>query len=339
RRQVDLTVKQVQADLSFENDFRLPVDVEIVAAAGRATHTVTLEGWTTRTSLPAETKPLAVVFDKGNWLVSELRFERPLAERLHLLGHGDVGDQLRATRQIVQEHPRQPEAALALARLLADPKTHWGVRQEAAVALGTIGGDAAATALAAAAKDADPRVRRAVATGLGIAGGDRSAVVLRALAQGDAAEDVVGTAAVSLGRIHAPGARDFLKAQLARDSRWYEEIRTGVVKGLAELEDPTLATVFASYLDPRYPRQLRQAALEGWFRAAPTDPALVLRLRELTGDRNRTLREEALTKLGLLHRATDAPFLRDLAKTEVDPTLAEEARAAADEIDAFIPKP
>ncbi len=339
RQQVDLTVKQVQSDLPFENAFRLPVDVEIVTATGRKTETVTLEGWTTRATLPADTRPLAVIFDKGNWIVGEVRFERPLEERLHVLDHGDTGDRLRAIRQLVQEHARRPEAAAALARLVADPKAHWGVRQEAAVALGTIGGDAAAGALVAAVRDADPRLRRAVAVGLSALGGERSAVALRALVTADAAEDVAGTAAVGLGQMRAAGAREFLKAQLQRESRWWEEIRTGVVKGLGELEDPTLATVFAAYLDPRYPRQLRQAALDGWFRAAPGDPALAVRLGELTADRNIKLREDALAKLGALHRQGDAPFLREFAAREIDPTLSEEARAAAEEIQAFALKP
>ena len=34
RKQVDLTVKQIQADLPFENEFRLPVEIEIADAGG-----------------------------------------------------------------------------------------------------------------------------------------------------------------------------------------------------------------------------------------------------------------------------------------------------------------
>ncbi len=40
RKQVDLTVKQIQADLPFENEFRLPVEIEIAEAGGAKTHTV-----------------------------------------------------------------------------------------------------------------------------------------------------------------------------------------------------------------------------------------------------------------------------------------------------------
>ena len=32
---MDLTVRQIQSDLPFENEFRLPVDVEIVGRLGR----------------------------------------------------------------------------------------------------------------------------------------------------------------------------------------------------------------------------------------------------------------------------------------------------------------
>ena len=50
---MDLTVKQIQADLPFENEFRLPVDVEIADASGVKTHRVELSGWSTTVALPA----------------------------------------------------------------------------------------------------------------------------------------------------------------------------------------------------------------------------------------------------------------------------------------------
>src|SRR5207244_864001 len=65
RRQIDLSVNQTQTDLPFENDFRLPVDVEIFTGAGSKIHGFVLEGWSTHVSLPVDSKPLAVIFDKG----------------------------------------------------------------------------------------------------------------------------------------------------------------------------------------------------------------------------------------------------------------------------------
>jgi hypothetical protein len=156
--------------------------------------------------------------------------------------------------------------------------------------------------------------------------------------EADKAEDVVAVAAKGLGRLHAPGASEFLKAQLARDSRWWDAIRLGALLGLAELEDPALVPVFRTYTVPPHVRDVRLAALDGWARAAPADPALAATLRTLASDRNMGVQEAALTKLGEMHRAEDLAFLRERATQELDPDLAANARSAADEIEAFVKK-
>ena len=335
RRQVDLTVRQVQADLPFENDFRLPVDIEVVTEGGPQLHRVQVEGWLTQVSIPAESRPLTVVFDKGNWLVGEVRYERPLREVLYQLEHGGLADQLRAARQIATDFPRRKRGVDSLTRLLADSGSHWGLRQEAALDLGSIGGAAATEALVKALADSDRRVRRAAALAVGEAGGQQSAAALRKTIETDPAEDVVAVATVAFGRLHTPDAAQFLKKQLDRDSRWYGAIRIGTLQGLAELEDPALIPNFKSYTDPRWRREVRLVALDGWFRAAPGNAELASRLRELAEDRNQQVRSEALEKLGELHRSQDLPFLEEFASAETNPNLAEAARAAAVEIKAF----
>jgi HEAT repeat protein len=198
-----------------------------------------------------------------------------------------------------------------------------------------MGGDAALAALLAATADADPRARRAVAHGLASAGGTAADAALRRLVETDTAEDVVAVAAAGVGALRAPDARAFLERQLPRESKWWDAIQLGVVQGLSNLQDAGLGPVFERYLDPRYSRQLRQAALEGWIASAPEDPRLPPRLRELARDRNLPVRDSALGGLGRLHRAEDVPFLREYAAAEADENLAVAARNAADAIEAF----
>ncbi len=338
RKAVDLTVRQVQADLPFENAFSLPVDVEVRTASGAKVHAVELGGWTTQLSLPVDGEPLFVAFDKGGWLIADVAHEQPLPELLAQLAQGGVSEQLRAARQIAEDHPRQAETAAALVRVLADAKAHWGVRQEAARGLGVIGGESAGAALLGALRGPDARVRRAAALALGEAGGRGSVEALRRAVETDKAEDVAAVAAHSLGRLDAPGAAEFLKRQLLRESRWWSALRLGALLGLGELEEPGLLAVFRAHLDPEEVREVRLAALDGWAELAPNDPALASRLRELAGDRNVAVREAALTKLGEMHRADDLGFLRDFAAREPDPDLAAEARSAVEEIEAFVKK-
>jgi len=337
RQEIDLTVQQVQADLPFENLFLLPVDIEILSAEGARTHTVELDDWITRISLPAKSRPRSVVFDKGNWLVAEIEIARPLDEVLFQLEHGDLASRLQAARHIATGFPRRPEAIDALAGLLADPQVHWGLRQEVALDLGIIGGAAATEALGVALADEDRRLRRAAVIALGNVGSEAAVELLRTVVQTDNSEEVVGVAAVALGRMHAPGAGAFLQDQLPRESPWGNVITIGALLGLAELEDPSFVPVFRPYTGAQHSIQTRLAALEGWLRAAPEDPALAQRLREMAYDSSLTVRGDAIEKLGQLHRGEDVGFLENLAVSDPDPNLAGAASEAVDLIQSFLP--
>ena len=337
RQQIDLTVKQIQSDLPFENEFRLPVDVEIADAAGQtATHRVELSGWSTSVALPSATRPRRVTFDKGGWLVCEVKYDRPIAEVLNELDHGDLAARLRAARQLADDFGRDPRAVAALARVLADAKSHWGLKQEAALDLGRAGGADAVRALEKTlVSEPNPRVRRAVALGLGTCGQASSAAALRRAIETDKAEDVIGAAEISLGSVNAPGTKDYLVKQLARQSVWFDGIRVAALQGLGKLQDPTLVEAFSPYTDPRYVQDVRAAAVAGWAAAAPEDPKLADRLRQLTADRNRTIREDAVRRLAAFHRGTDLALLKELAG-DPDPTIAYLAKSGAEETEGFL---
>jgi aminopeptidase N len=334
RRQVDLSISQTQADLGFENDFRLPVDVEVITGSGARTHRVQIDGWSTSVALPADAKPLAVVFDKGGWLVADTHVARGLDEVLYLLERGGLAERLRAARQLATDYGRRPRAVAALAAVLGDAKAHWGLRLEAARGLGAVGGAEATGALIGSLRDADRRVRRAAVVALAGAGGAEAGVALGGVIESDPAEDVVASANWALGRMHAPNAKEVLIKQLGRESKWSDVIRVGALRGLAELEDPSLAQTFAGYTGPGYVLPVRWEALDAWQRVSG-DAAFATRMRELARDPARSIRETAVRHLGSLHRAEDVAFLRELAAAEVDPTLAHGMRSAAEGIEAF----
>jgi len=338
RKAVDLTIRQIHADLSFENDFRLPVDVEVVTSAGARRHRVEVKGWTTSVALPSDQKPERIVFDKGGWLVAEVKFVRPPGEVLAELSGGDLAGKLRAARQLADDYPRREESVAALSQIVADPAAHWGLRQEGALDLGTCGGETAVEALERALGDPDRRLRRAAAIALGRAGGRRAAAALERAIESDRAEDVVGAAAIALGRIGGPAARAVLERQLRRDSRHWDSVRIGALRGLAQLRDPALAGVFPKYVSAEWNQEVRGTALEGWLTAAPEDPKLAETLRALTLDRNRFIRSTARGKLAALHHWGDLELFRKLADSDPDPNVAAAAREAVQEIEGFVKK-
>ncbi len=334
RKEVDLTVRQIQADLPFENDFRLPVEVEIADAAGAKTHRVELSGWSTTVALPAASRPTRVTFDKGGWLVCEVKYARPISEVLAELSGADLAGKLRAASQLADDYSTDPRSLDTLSRLLADPSTHWGLKQEAALDLGRIGGSSVQAALTKALAGPDQRVRRAAALALGQAGEASAADALRRAVETDKGEDVVAAAEISLGRLRAPGTKDFLLKQLGRDSRYWDSVRLGALIGLGKLGDLALAPTFAKYTAPGYVQDTRVAAMGAWESAAPEDPNFAASLRKLTSDRNRTVRLAAIQKLGKLHRTEDLALLEALQK-DPDPNVVVFATDGIDELRSF----
>jgi len=336
RKEVDLTIEQKQAIQPFEGYFDVPIDVEITTASGTRVHTIRVHEDELNIALPADGKPLMVVVDKGNWLIAEIHQKNRLDELVYQLQHGDLAAALRAAQQLAGDYGRDAVATAELANVLADSGAHWGLRQEAALGLGTIGGSAAVAALVAGLDEANNRVRRAVAIGLGHAGGNDSAAALEKAINTDLAEEVIGAAAIALGKIGATSAREILVAQLDRKSRYYDVIRHSALAGLAELEDESLARTFERFVDTSFNHDIRQIAIEGWARAAPHDAALRRALRDLVNDPDYGIRGTALEKMGELHHADDLEFLEEYAVTAVDPNLQKLAREAAETIAGFV---
>jgi HEAT repeat protein len=220
---------------------------------------------------------------------------------------------------------------------LDDRALHWAVRLEAARALGSIGSGTATSALVRILGDPDRRVRRAAAVALGQTPTSAPVVAaLRRAADTDTAEEVVASALASLGRLDPRASRDYLVKQLDRESRWWSIVRLGALRGLDEGLDASLGPVFERWTEEGQNRQVREAALRAWARAAPADPRLAARLRALTDDRVRSVQATAVALLGALHRREDLAHLRELLG-HPDPNLAVAARDAVEEIEAFRP--
>jgi len=152
----------------------------------------------------------------------------------------------------------------------------------------------------------------------------------------DSSEEVIGAAAIALGKTQAPSAQATLLAQLDRDSRYYDVIRHSALIGLAELGHSSSGKTFKRFVGTSFNHDIRTVAIEGWADVAPNDSALQDTLRKLAFDPDPGIRGTALQKLGELHRADDLEFLQQYAETAADPNLQKAARDAAETIASFV---
>jgi aminopeptidase N len=129
-----------------------------------------------------------------------------------------------------------PPSTKALAASLSDEKEFWGVRAEAAAALGSLRSGEAFAALEKALATKHPKVRRAVVGAIGSFRTAKAAEVLKAHALRDASYLVEAEAARALGSTKQASGFDTLVDVLDRPS-WADVIRAGALDGLANLRD------------------------------------------------------------------------------------------------------
>src|SRR6266571_3442270 len=178
--------------------------------------------------IPLERQPVRVRFDPDGWLLKTLKFERPAKMLRYQLVHDpDVLGRIEAAEVLGEEGDDESLESLKKA-LLNDP--FWGVRNAAALALGTIGNAKAQDALLQALQDLDPmefsRTRAAIAGALGkfqapqqAELAHRSARALGALLEnGDVSYLVESAAAESLGKTRTAGSVDRLLTLMDRPS-------------------------------------------------------------------------------------------------------------------------
>jgi aminopeptidase N len=216
-------------------------------------------------------RPTQVVFDPGDVILKALRMDKPRALWLRQLEAGTLGvDRVLAARALAD----QPEPAVAAAlRKALETDAFWGVRVEAARALGALRRDDALEALLAARGQKHPRVRRAVAAALGeYVRDERAAEALATWAtDGDPSYFVEAMAALSLGRTRSPRALTVLPKLLSRPS-FQDVVRTRAIEGLGVTGDEAaFPTVQAEYR-PGSSFQARRTALQAAARRARCTP-------------------------------------------------------------------
>ena len=307
--------------------FRMPVEISITTASGSHIFNVVAEGHEQDFYFPADSTPLMVLFDAGDRILKSLDFDKSESDLAYQVDHDpSLVGRIWAIRELAKKASGETSVSV-LARALAQDK-FWGVRQEAATALGVVKTDQALAALIGAAPDPDSRVRAFVIRALG--NFEKNAEAAKAIEKAwnsDPSYRVGVAVMTAIAKLKAPNAFDILQAGLSRPS-YIDVIAESALRGMAALGDKRVVPLAIEDAKPGKPSGLRQTAIQVLGVSGKGDEAAFDAVEAASHDPYVFVRRTAYTALGQLGNPRGLSVLQQAAKTEADAGMRAAAAAA-----------
>jgi aminopeptidase N len=321
-----VTAKQHQATTDgVPNVFDLPLHVDVVDASGVHRTKLRMAQRVESFAIACATRPSYVVVDPELRIVGDVRIKVPADMlRAQLAGAPTGRGRWIAARALAESD--EPSTIEALEATLQKKEEFWGVRVEAAQALGQIRGAASFDALGRAKSVEHPKVRRAVVDAVGRFRTTAAVDILKKFALKDESYLVEAEAARSLGKTKQPSAFETLVDVMDRPS-WAEVIRVGVIDGLAALRDDRAIPHIVARTRYGQPARARRAAILALPKLA-SDRKSRETLEDLLDDPDPMLRLDVARALGELGDAKARTALRARLDIELDPRTRRRLREA-----------
>jgi aminopeptidase N len=318
KHEVALTVKQTQKVEGRVGLFRIPTEVEITTASGPKLFPITIsnEKDTAIFPFPADSAPLMVLFDKGGHVLKSAEFHKEKKEWLYQLKNAtelaDRADAITALGKLKGDD----EAVSAIADTLRNDKA-WGIRANAADALGQLGGAAASKQLLDALNSTkEPWVRNRIVTALANFKDDSAIVTkLTAIAGNDGSYRARAAALQALGRLKAPDALPTLNAAVAADSP-DGFLRNAALRSMGALGDDKAVPLLLQWSAPGKPIDSRNAAIASLARLQKENKDITNQIAAYLSEPHFPIRMASIFALGARGDASAVPALEALLKSD-----------------------
>ena len=331
---VRLKVAQTQTTDSLTGIFRTPVLVQIVSPSGTFLDTLDILTQDTLYTLPAPVKPQLVLFDKGNWLLKELHFQKSREEWMYQAEKATSPvDRLNAIK-VLSQFPDSDDV-LPLFSHIAQHDPFWAVRSRAISGLNESYTQSDSmkqiikSTLLAACRDSNSHVRDAAVAGLSAHRGDDIIAALRT-ALNDSSYLVVASALRSLAKADSAHAEATLLKYMNTPS-----YRNGIVNAALSMLGPLDSTraVDLALEKARYGEHpwTRYTALGVLGRYGKHRKDVVPFLTTLLHEKSSYVRSAATRMLGDLGDSSVLPVLETIASDKED-SDAQTAKASIEKI-------
>jgi aminopeptidase N len=225
-----------QATDGVPQTFEVPLELLVVGARSDSHKHVLRSSQRSETfAVPCPDRPAFVVIDPDMRILGEVTAKAPTDMLRAQLEKGATA-RARWLAALALSKSDDPVSIAALVSRMNDAREFWGVRVEAAGALGKLRRQECFDALSAALTTKHPKVRRAIVEALGAFRTPQSALALKPVALADSSYLVQAEAARALGKTRQATALDTLVELMSRKS-WAEVVRIGALEGLAASRD------------------------------------------------------------------------------------------------------
>ncbi|MGB8658921.1 MAG: M1 family aminopeptidase [Candidatus Acidiferrum sp.] len=315
KREVALTVKQTQKVEGSVGLFTIPTEVEITTASGPKRFTITVTKESEVFTFPAESAPLMVLFDKGGQILKSADFHKEKKEWLYQLKNaGELGDRADAIAALAKLKA-DDDIVAALGDALRNDKA-WGIRANAAEALGRLGGASASKQLLDALNaDKEPAVRARIVSALGNFKDDSAVVAkLNSIAADDGSFRARAAALQAVGRLKTPGALATLDAAVAADSP-DGFLRNAALRSMGALGDDKAVPLLLEWSAAGKPIDSRTAAISSLAHLQKDNKEITERLASYLNEPQFPIRFASIFALGARGDVSAIPALEALLKS------------------------
>lgn len=309
---IALSVRQTQKMDSLTGVFRMPVDVEITTSAGAATHRIEILKQDSIYTLPAPARPLLVIFDKGDWLIKELKFEKTFEEwKYQATSATSLVDRILGIQALARMQKEGDAISVFTDRMVHD--SFWAVRREAAsqISLAAARNDSlrplVKPALLLAIKDKRSEVRSAAAGALRWFKGDDVNERLYA-ALNDSSYQVFGRALSSIAIADSAHALPVVNRYLGTPSR-QNIVASYALNALGTLDTALAVTKAMEMVKDQKFTSTRYTSLSMIRRYAKGRPDAMDVVKGILNDPNESVRNYAAIVLGDIGDASVIPAL------------------------------
>ncbi len=312
---IALAVRQTQKTDSLTGVFRMPVDIGITTSAGTTTQRIEILKQDSTYTLPAPARPLLVIFDKGNWLIKELKFDKTFDEwNYQATSASSLVDRILGIQALARMRKEGDVVSVFIDRMLHDP--FWAVRRDAAsqISQAVAKYDSlrpiAKPALLAAIKDKRSEVRSVAVGALRWFKGDDVIEQLHAALK-DSSYQVFGRALSSIARVDSANALPVVKRYLTTPSR-QNVVAGSALTALGALDTVQAVTIAMEMAKDQKFTSTRYTSLSTirWYGKGRGDAMAVV--KEILKDPNESVRNYAALVLGDIGDASVIPALETI---------------------------